>query len=1256
MAEALRNWILEKMALGPPPTTKIHNNSGIPIFLIPISWVDGPDPLSHSVVRKDLVKQIPAGGFKAVDCREHDPGGNTPASQIRILFRAGHTNNDEEFLGNLKVEPGEELYSPHYLSEKCDLFLGFNEAGQVIEVDKNSVQISGMEFFRKAQAVRLRNCHGQFLVANKDLKTVALSGEVTNVSDDEETVRRREAIWRKMEDIIRRHGARLQEMEKIRRRHRARLQEMEEEEMEDRLRRRDRARLEDMEMEDNIRRYRARLKEMEDNLRRRDKARLEEMVDNLRRRDRARSEEMEEEIQEEMRRLPPQRDNGWWYVEFVVKSDSVLHLKSCYDTYLTASGLISLAGMTGCKVLQSPPPLPDFSLELEPVKAGNQVKLRTHNGTFICANGSHPHWPDSVTHDLSPSTAILWDVEVVERVEERTATNTDDKASEEGSTSNIDDKASSATKRCYETGEGSSVTKTPSGDSGLIREVDWARYRHHFWELKRRLLDNSGSNDLLVRGGWGTTALVREVCADVREHFGTIAWISIPQENNSSFINEEILLQLIFERAAFPDMNTWMLKDHQFSLQQKARCLIVVDNLDDPKTWKKFEEILLIVKTCQVIFIARSNKDSSYSQIKKRSHDFESYELKDLFHLPAGHYLKNFLEEAFPSKRVYQLIVKKCQRLPTAIVFVLRNQYKLGQCPSSDIIKGEWWAGIPSDNLFDEFHVIQQVLKTLYQDLEGIDDDKLDPIQKVSKILREDNNIICLLYLSILPENRPLSCKTVSRLWAAEGFPINLERAEVFLKRLEKVCIKPVEKRSDGGFSTFQVDKCVRKILISLSDIITSQGGTNWPFRCLFVQGTIRAFREEKTFELSSIFMPEVSSNEDETTTFEASPWDLKHSKVLDLTNASFQIIPDELFELTNARYLSLRNTPIKVIPGSIKKLRHLEFLDAKHSLVTKLPQQVARLKKIRHILIYHHEKDPMMENYNLIGFKALCGVGGLKCLEKLCFVEADKRTLEDLANLTKLRRLGITKLRKEHGELLCSSLGQLKELKSLNVHALDEDEILDLHSSPHHLDSPPKSLKHLYLHGCLEKLPDWISSLDGLTRIMLRWSQLKEDLLATLGKLRNLVELELQRAYDGEQLDFKNGQFPKLKILLLEELEGLRSMSFEQGTLPHLDNLIISRCQWLERIPSGIELIPSIKELTFLDMSHELFEKIREDPEKDNYRIAKIPKVNFRRWRAGHWEPYQVESTDEARQEKNTDEVHRSHQVESNGGIRLED
>lgn len=762
------------------------------------------------------------------------------------------------------------------------------------------------------------------------------------------------------------------------------------------------------------------------------------------------------------------------------------------------------------------------------------------------------------------------------------------------------------------------------GDSVLIQGGDLVVFKRHKEQLIQLLLkDDSGTKNVLVTGrrGSGKTTLVRKVCEDVqlRKHFGTIAWISIPPINDPALIRHEIFLQLLFEnKAPVPDhlsasdVNDEMLEPQIISLLERERCLIVVDNLVDRSTIKTFQNVSHLVETGRVIFIARRELGPWCSGTHQDGHQLKTYEIKGLSEEEswALFHLKTFPNQdvPLPFKDFREYIVSNCWKLPEVINLfshLLCNREKEDYERELEDYKWRWMILFPN--------LVQRVLEVIYQD------DKLGS---------------CLLYLSIFPENSPISRMRISRLWTAEGF-LNLEEAEDTLQELlNKKWIHPVKTRIDGGFSIFQVDSLVLEIIVSLTDRLnllrmTNEGCTNWPerVRYLSVQGRmVKDLNEEKLSQLRSLFMFNVSSNKDKTTMSEASPsetsgnqWfqcNAKLLQVLDLTDIPPQIALSALSKSTLLRYF--RDTSIKEIPTSIKRLQHLEFLDLKRSLVTELPQEVGGLEKIRHILIYHHEKDPLMESYNLIGFKALCSIEGLKRLEKLCFVEADDGILKDLGTLTKLTRLGITKLRKEDGKTLCTSLEELKELKSLNLHAFDEDEILDLH----HLSSPPESLERLYLHGHLDRLPNWISSLCHLTKMVLRWSNLEgaaqkeEDLLATLGKLSKLVELALCQAYNGRQLDFKAGQFPKLKILLLDELGRLRSMSLAKGTMPCLEDLTISRCQWLESMPTGIEQLPKLQALEFFDMSPEFYKMV-----PDDYRYSEgKPKVYFTQWRPGQW------------------------------------
>ncbi|GFP92826.1 hypothetical protein PHJA_001426900 [Phtheirospermum japonicum] len=111
--------------------------------------------------------------------------------------------------------------------------------------------------------------------------------------------------------------------------------------------------------------------------------------------------------------------NAIWSVEFVEEKNCI-RLESCYGTYLTASSIPFLPGVTAKKVIQTRPCQScDLATEWEPFRDGMQVRLRSLWGNFLRPNGGLPPWRNAITHDIpfrsKTRDKILWDVEVVEK-------------------------------------------------------------------------------------------------------------------------------------------------------------------------------------------------------------------------------------------------------------------------------------------------------------------------------------------------------------------------------------------------------------------------------------------------------------------------------------------------------------------------------------------------------------------------------------------------------------------------------------------------------------------------------------------------------------------------------------------------------------------------------------------------------------------------------------------------------------------------
>ncbi|GMQ03980.1 hypothetical protein CsSME_00049570 [Camellia sinensis var. sinensis] len=500
----------------------------------------------------------------------------------------------------------------------------------------------------------------------------------------------------------------------------------------------------------------------------------------------------------------------------------------------------------------------------------------------------------------------------------------------------------------------------------------------------------------------------------------------------------------------------------------------------------------------------------------------------------------------------------------------------------------------------------------------------------------------CLLYLSNFPEDHLIDWMSTIRLWIAEGFvevkefgKTLEEDAEAYLyELLNRSLIQVAMRRDDGRIGKCRIHDLLREIILSKSrdhNFLTIAGEGEGNMRCpekarrLSIHNTLPNIPEQdKCFsQLRSLLMFGVDEPMSESSMPLLFNGGLRLLKVLHLRNASLERFPGHVVKLFHLKYLSLRGTNVKVLPKSIGLLWNLETLDLKNTYVRELPVEILRLQKLRHLSLYRYETGHIYLSFHCkYGFEAPSKIGGLQSLQKLCFLEANHANgstlVKEIGRLTQLRRLGILNLRREDGVGLCSSIEKLSNLRSLYVTSIEEDEILDLQS----LSPAPQFLQRLYLRGYLEKLPQWITSLHGLTCLSLWWSKLKDDPLKSFQDLPNLVFLSLPyEAYEGEGLCFKAGRFQRLKRLYLGRLKGLRWLTMEEGTLSRLEDLLIFNCELLEELPSGIEHLSNLKILELSDMSDELISKLNPGVQDGDYwKIQHIPKVWIDDSKDGYW------------------------------------
>ncbi|CAK9151310.1 unnamed protein product [Ilex paraguariensis] len=715
-------------------------------------------------------------------------------------------------------------------------------------------------------------------------------------------------------------------------------------------------------------------------------------------------------------------------------------------------------------------------------------------------------------------------------------------------------------------------------------------------------------------GGLGKTTLIKKVFAaeEVKKHFELYAWILVSQSRQIvellKNIVEQLYDQIMQPRHTRVDM--MRIDSMQSIIREIIRGRRYVVVLDDVWSIEAYDAIMCVLPddncgsrvllTTRMFDVARASclKSLGYMYEMKPLSNNESWEL---------FCKKTFEDQHCPQhlKVFAQNILRKCEGLPLAIVAIS------GTLALKDKSRIDEWAmaqrnlSVALEGSY-KFERMIKLLSTIYYDL---------PFRLK----------FCFLYLSMFPEHQEIEKMRVIRLWIAEG--VVKERGKQTLEEVAEGYFNELFNRSliqvakttlEGRPRTYSVTDLLFEVILSkmpglgIVHVASNQdrmGPTK--VRRLAIQSSMENVQESQHFDQlcsllvygDSYSIPN-SSVRLRTLLSGVS----KFLRVLDLSDAPMETFPDLVCELLLLKYLSMRNTIVEVVPKSIGNLLNLQTLDLRATNVHELPVEMGKLGKLRHLLVYPDKLEGVV-------FKAPANIGNLSSLQKLVTIVANQTNGEsimgEVGKLTQLRTLRITKLRREDGVVLCSSLEKLGNLRSLNVASVEGAEIIDMRS----LSSGPPFLQKLYLRGRLKGVPRWIPSLHILTRVWLHGSQLMDDsLLLCLQDLPNLLELGLIDAYEGEKLCFEAGGFQRLKRLHFGRSKALRRLIVEDGAMPHLVELSIVACDKLEEEPFGIEHLTNLQSLA-ISGGVDSWVKILQDRDSeggDYLKIAHIPQVTI--------------------------------------------
>nr|UBY07291.1 NBS-LRR disease resistance protein [Dasypyrum villosum] len=708
----------------------------------------------------------------------------------------------------------------------------------------------------------------------------------------------------------------------------------------------------------------------------------------------------------------------------------------------------------------------------------------------------------------------------------------------------------------------------PSESAGLVTADCPVGIEHNRDLLIGWLTDEIQQNMVISvwgMGGVGKTTLVTHVYNIIKPRFERHAFITVSQHCRSID-----LLRRILRKFCKKDCNVTLSEDINSmdreslveimrSYIHSRRYILILDDLWDANVWFEIRDAFAggngsskIVLTSRIHDVASLAKDKYIIDLRplERQHSWDLF-CKEAFWKMED---KSCPRELEASGRK---IVESCDGLPIAIVCIGRLlSFRSLTCYEWDKVHKDIELQLTSNSILDMNLILKVSLEDLPHNLKN-----------------------CFLFCSLFPEAYMIRRKKLIRFWVSEGFIKRSETrteeeiAEDYLNELVNRCLLQVTKRNEfGRVREIRMHDVVRVLALSkskeemFSAVYDCSKTTSLlgKARRMSIQNADSALSRHEMTHVRSFLVFDKCVPID---ALSASLTSLKLLSVLDLHGIPIKSIPVQVFSLFNLRFLGLRGTEIDVLPKEIKKLHNSEILDVFNTKITTLPEEMTRLRKLRHLFASGIQNGT---DSNVM--------------------------LQSIACLSGLRTLGITDIKAGQSASLCSVISKLSKLQHLLVSSKG-DAALQLSSV-----QLPQTIQKLEVGGLLGQVTSRnlftsVRCLENITHLHLWFSMINQDLFRYL-QSDCLLSLCILQAFQGEDMSFSAGSFPKLQSLVVHGASQLRQIEIEEGSMVNLVRLTVTGCPALKELPQGVEFLHKLEALHLEITVGDFLEKIQSEEE----------------------------------------------------------